>query len=143
MANLLSVARHFCDASDWQMTNLGLQKLVYLAHMYHSGRTGSELVNEEFEAWDYGPVVPQLYHKVKAFGSNPIRDIFPEIPLRAQDRSSVDKIWLELRDKTPGQLVAITHDPRYAWYKNYRPKLNNVIPQEDILDEYRKRAEKR
>ena len=41
---------------------LKLQKLVYIAHGYYLALTGGNpLVNEPFEAWDYGPVNRTLY----------------------------------------------------------------------------------
>ena len=50
-----SAARYICARGDWRVTNLALQKILYLAHMVHLGRTGRALIDGEFEAWDYGP----------------------------------------------------------------------------------------
>jgi uncharacterized phage-associated protein len=35
-----SAARYICARGDWRVTNLALQKILYLAHMVHLGRTG-------------------------------------------------------------------------------------------------------
>ncbi|WP_410207286.1 Panacea domain-containing protein [Bradyrhizobium japonicum] len=53
-----SAARHICARGNWGVTNLALQKILYMAQMVHLGRTGQRLVDAEFQAWDYGPVEP-------------------------------------------------------------------------------------
>ena len=49
-----------------------LQKLVYLAHGWTLAVTGDPLVEDRFEAWDYGPVIRKLYDALRSFGSGPI-----------------------------------------------------------------------
>ncbi|MDA1024183.1 MAG: DUF4065 domain-containing protein [Proteobacteria bacterium] len=77
----LSAAKLICKLSNWSVTNLKLQKILYIAHMFHMGKNdGAPLVEGEFEAWDYGPVEPSVYKKVKMFGSDPIEDVFFGVP---------------------------------------------------------------
>jgi uncharacterized phage-associated protein len=56
------------------VTPMQLQKLIYFANGYfmaeHDGRP---LVNEFFEAWDYGPVVPTVYYEFREYVDRPIR----------------------------------------------------------------------
>mgnify|MGYP006283548483 CR=1 FL=1 len=74
--SVLSAAKRLAARSGWTLSNLELQKILYLAHMVHLGRTdGAPLVHGLFEAWDYGPVHPDLYHRVKIFGSSPVKNI--------------------------------------------------------------------
>jgi uncharacterized phage-associated protein len=49
-----------------------LQKLLYLSHGYYLATTTTPWIDEAFEAWDYGPVVPSIYHEFKRFGSSSI-----------------------------------------------------------------------
>ncbi len=49
---------------------LKLQKLMYLTHGYYLGASGNPLVDENFEAWPYGPVASTIYHEFKHFGSS-------------------------------------------------------------------------
>ncbi|MER8941379.1 DUF4065 domain-containing protein [Mesorhizobium sp. M0915] len=119
-----------------------LQKILYLAHMIHLGRTGEPLVNGRFEAWDYGPVQPNLYKKVAMFGDSPIQDVFFDRPIsdEAPETRTIDEVSESLLTKSPGQLVAITHWDHGAWARSYRPNVRGiVIPDSDILDEYRAR----
>ena len=59
------------------MSNLRLQKVLYIAHMYHLGLCeGEPLINDGFQAWDYGPVDSELYHHAKGFGADFVHNIF-------------------------------------------------------------------
>ena len=53
----------------WCVSNLKMQKILYLAHLDYMGKNNERLVESSFEAWDYGPVQPELYHKLKRFGA--------------------------------------------------------------------------
>jgi uncharacterized phage-associated protein len=143
----IQAARKVCEHGSWKITNLGLQKILYLAQMIFMGENnGARLVDADFEAWDYGPVVPEVYRRVRMFGANPIQDVFYGVP-RPNDglrEMSLHNVCTFLASKKPGELVAITHWKDGAWAKNYKPgSLGITIPDEDILDEYRRRAEPR
>lgn len=141
--SVFSAARHLCERSGWGLSNLKLQKILYLAHMVHLGEAGEPLVNERFEAWDYGPVSPELYHQVKVFGSGPIRNIFHGFRSPADQRiiESLNEVYDQVSSFTAGQLVHITHRPGGAWDQTYQPGQMGVrIPNEAILEEYRQRA---
>ncbi|MCW5693088.1 MAG: DUF4065 domain-containing protein [Pseudolabrys sp.] len=141
----MQAARIICEHGSWKITNLGLQKILYLAQMIFMGENrGLRLVDTEFEAWDYGPVAPDVYRRVRMFGANPIQDIFFTEP-RSNDglrEASLHNVCTFLANKKPAELVAITHWKDGAWAKNYRPGTLGIrIPDGDILDEYRKRTE--
>lgn len=139
----LSAARTICELRDWSVSNLELQKILFLAHMLHLGRSATPLVHEQFEAWDYGPVIPELYQRVKGFGSGPIRNVFHWVP--AVDSGSPEyEVLAEtaaaLKKFSPGQLVAVTHMDGGAWAQNYRPKVRGIkIPNSAIFEEYQQR----
>ena len=120
-----------------------MQKIIYIAHMFHLGRKNNPLVNGYFEAWDYGPVHPDLYHKAKVFGANHVKNIFRTDPDLDDDMEEVETLKSTLNtvcDYTGARLVAITHWQNGAWYKNYRPgEKFIIIPDEDILEEYNTR----
>lgn len=143
-ARLESVARYICEKSGWTVSNLQLQKLMYLAQMIHMGRTnGSKLFEGQFQAWDYGPVEPDLYHRVKAFGAGPVKDVFSKaLAFEADDarRRVMDDVCDRFLRYSGGDLVEITHWDEGAWAKHYIPKARNVtIPDEAILEEYQTR----
>lgn len=137
--NLAAVAKKICELGCWNVSNLRLQKLLYLCQMFSLGRTGKPIINEQFEAWMYGPVIPQLYRKMKVFGASPVSDRFYEItPLQPDIESLIAEVCGALKDRSDAVLVASTHREGGAWAKNYNASARNVpIPNNDILDEYR------
>lgn len=136
-----AAAQFICQQSGWTATQLKLQKILYLAHMVHLGRGNGPLVTGHFEAWDYGPVHPNLYQKVKAFGAKPIPNIFWNTePLSEQEAATLAEACDNLLPLSSGQLVQNTHWKNGAWAKNYVQGLRNiVIPEADIVEEYQSR----
>jgi uncharacterized phage-associated protein len=135
-------AKRLGERSGWSLSNLEMQKLLYLAHMFHLGQYGKPLVSGHFEAWDYGPVHPDLYHRIKIFGSSPVENVFHSVnkPQEGTEAQLLDDVFKHFANQRPGRLVAITHWDKGAWARHYDPGTRNVIiPNEDILDEYRER----
>lgn len=138
-----SAAHRICAKGDWKVTNLVLQKVLYLAHMFFMGQNGgTRLIDGHFEAWDYGPVEPIIYHKVKIFGDRPIQDILWSAPIEGTRESNIlDEAADALLGKKPGELVALTHWERGAWAANYVAGIKGIIiPDRDILREYQARV---
>lgn len=72
MFNAKSIANYFIEqaaARGETISPMKLQKLVYYAHGWYAGYTDRPLINEAVEAWQYGPVIPSIYHEFKRFGS--------------------------------------------------------------------------
>ncbi len=136
----LSAAHRLAGRSDWTLSNLELQKILYLAHMFYLGRTGgAPLVAGHFEAWDYGPVHPDLYHHVKMFGADPVKNVFSSKHAIADgpERDILDEAYDNLGKAGPGRLVAATHRAGGAWDRAYVPGLRHcIIENAEILREY-------
>lgn len=131
-------------ARDRPISNLSLQKLAYFAHGWHLALVGEPLVNDTFEAWEYGPVLSELYHRYKGFSSNPIPADHPlvasEKPLNNKDISSqiIDRVLEVYGDQTSFGLVELSHDPRGPWYPAYHdPGISSNIPNDSIRDYFR------
>jgi len=55
------------------ITNLKLQKLLYYVQAWHLVNFDKKpLFDDEIKAWDFGPVVEEVYHKFKEFRHTPI-----------------------------------------------------------------------
>lgn len=139
----LSAAKTICELRDWNISNLALQKILYVAHMYHLGSHGAPLIDQGFQAWDYGPVVPSVYQKARGFGSGPIPNVFhwiDAVPTGTPEYETLAQISEATKKFTPGQLVSISHWPNGAWAEVYRPgELGIRISDERILAEYNAR----
>lgn len=126
-------------ARKQSLTNLSAQKLAYFAHGWHLALLGQPLVNENFEAWRYGPVLPDLYHVFKVFSGNPIPSDHPLIEQqpRLDDASMSAQLIERVLDVYSGYgstgLVSISHDPNGPWYPAYHsPTVSSVMPHEAI-----------
>lgn len=61
--------RDSCEIDPMQ-----LQKLMYFANGYFvAENNGAPLIDEYFEAWDYGPVIPSVYYEFKEYQSGSIK----------------------------------------------------------------------
>jgi len=146
-ARLESVAKYICERTGWTKSNLELQKLMYLAQMFHMGRNnGARLFDGDFEAWDYGPVEPDLYHRAKIFGADPVQDVFRNaLTFKEADprRKVMDDVCAKFAKYNAGDLVEITHWDEGAWARNYVPSRRHIaIPDEQIWEEYNTRQER-
>lgn len=118
---------HLAELSGQRLDAMKLQKLVYYAHGWYAGHTGEPLINEQIEAWPYGPVIPSLYHEFKAFGSQPImrkateyvpahralREV--ECPADEEIRAFLHNVWMGYRDYSGLTLSEFTHAPNSPW----------------------------
>ena len=139
--SVFAAAKRMGKKSDWSLSNLKIQKMLYIAHMFHLGRHKTPLVDGYFEAWDYGPVHPNLYHRLKIFGASPVTNIFRRdgnVPDDGTEADLIDETVTALADAPPGVLVGITHLKDGAWSKNYVSGARGIrIQNEDILEEYK------
>jgi uncharacterized phage-associated protein len=85
-----SVANEFLSHSfrdKRPITPMKMQKLVYFAHGYTLVECDRPLVDEAFEAWKFGPVLPSLYHECKKYGNRPIRVYLHDFDYRRESRT--------------------------------------------------------
>lgn len=136
--------RRLCELKDWNVTNLEANKLLYFAHMIALGESNGArpLVSENFQAWDYGPVLPSAYREAKAFGNKPIKPfLFSNRKAITTEFDDVFETTLaEIGNLSSSRLVAESHWPEGAWAEFYRAGAKGIeIPNSAILAEYRKR----
>lgn len=67
------------------LNNEKLQKLCYFAYGWYLTFYGERLFPEKFEAWEQGPVCPELYEKYKWYGKNKIPRVRKEISQIIED----------------------------------------------------------
>ena len=112
--------------------------------MLHLGETGLPMFPEDFEAWDYGPVVPSLYHDLKMFGGGPVAPYSSLRPVRNLDDKvgdAVNQVVALGRTRTPGNLVSMTHWPKGAWSQVYKRHVKGLtIPKLLIRSEFNQRV---
>jgi uncharacterized phage-associated protein len=109
------VAKYFVSLVDEEagdsITNLKLQKLLYYAQGAHLALHDAPLFPERIEAWTHGPVVPDVYHRYKQHGSEPIP--VEQIDLNAynaQVREVLDEVNEVFGQFSALKLRAMTHN---------------------------------
>ncbi|RFU60735.1 Panacea domain-containing protein [Peribacillus glennii] len=125
---LLFLKEH--DPRRLELSNLKLQKLLYYSQGYHLAMTNGEpLFDEPIEAWKYGPVVKEIYHKYKKYGDLDIQGIFnwPNIKLKENQMKILGIVWAKFGEYNAGTLVDMTHSETpwlNAWHFSEDKKIS-------------------
>lgn len=121
--SLLEVAWRY----DVPVTHLSLQKAVYFLHAEFLKEYGEPLCQGYFEAWQHGPVHPQIWSSFKEAGRDAIRhtaygiDILSGIPKKVEEISSTPILrfiaarGLPLLSIPAHRLVGMSHLPGGPW----------------------------
>jgi uncharacterized phage-associated protein len=110
-----------------EVSNLKLQKLLFLCHAFYLVHTGAPLVRGSFEAWQYGPVHREVYDAFKKFQGRPITDEAKKFdPVTGTHESLTAPSDVTVLDvvrkvvefygaKSPAELVRVTHAENGPW----------------------------
>lgn len=127
------------------VTQMKLQKLVYFAQGYHLAKYHEPLLNENFQAWQFGPVVPEIYQDFKLYGSKLITDTASFMPpepgrnryhLNNEAVDSINYTWDVLKDFSAMALSNWTHQPNTPWSKVYNPDYKSTPISNDEIKSY-------
>lgn len=139
MMKALEVAKYIVNRSideNKPISNLQLQKILYFSHIDVLKATNEKLVDGQFEAWDYGPVLPDVYNEFSPYGANKLtikEDVSENLDKEIKD--IVDKSIDECIKKAPWELVKESHQKGSPWHKAYKKGEKNIISDNDIEDE--------
>jgi uncharacterized phage-associated protein len=142
--------------SNRTLSPMKVQKLVYFAHGWYLALTGEPLINEPVEAWQFGPVIPSLYHALKDYGSKDIADPLTDDPFHvfADDeiheysiddgydpkenelaKQIIKRVWEVYGGFSAVQLSNLTHDEDAPWNQTPdKDKKHTVIDSGRIRD---------
>ena len=127
-----------CIKDGHPISNLQLQKILYYIQREFLGRDEIAFF-DDIEAWQFGPVVPNVYYYFSGFGAMPISIPSADYPslLDDMDMGTVDRIVEEKRNLKPWAMVSETHRSGGAWAQTYKDGegLRKVIPVDLIKEE--------
>lgn len=126
-----------------------LQKLVYIAYGWTLALLEERLFKERIEAWEHGPVIPELYHEFKRFGPKAITQfsgyydfekktyIIPKVnPEDEPVVAILDMVWERYGAMTATELRGRTHESGSPWDETYHGAgMNHRIP-DDLIREH-------
>lgn len=150
----LAIANYFIDKAnveDTPLDHLRLQKLVYMAHGWNLAVHGDPLISDGVEAWKYGPVIPDLYHRFKSYGNRSILEnaalvqglevTVPNVDYGdVETRELLDSVWEAYRHLDGVQLSNLTHKLGTPWEKTWRKahgRRSLPIPNREIEAHFR------
>jgi len=124
MHSSIFIASQFIEQAESQckvLTPMKLLKLVYIAHGFMLGLYGRPLVNDEIQAWKYGPVIPELYDAIRQFRDKPVT----ALPVAASDQ--LDELETDLIRQvfdyyghlSGPALSRLTHEQGSPWHIVY------------------------
>lgn len=116
------------------ITNLKLQKVLYFAQAYFLAKKHKSLFKDDIEAWEYGPVIPSVYHKYKKYGSQPIIKVSIVDKISDTDKKMLDEIWEVFGGYSASRLVDMTH--AHSPWKEARDRSNNIITKKSMEEYY-------
>lgn len=122
-----------CTEDNSPISNLQLQKILYFLQIDFLRNRGEQLFTDDFEAWQFGPVVPDVYYKFCGFGAMKIRMKY-DVKIESDVKLAVDTIVENKRILKPWDLVEDTHKKGKAWDTIFKEGEGNhqVIPKELI-----------
>jgi len=113
------------------ISNLKLQKLLYYSQCYHLAMYDKPLFNEDIYAWQYGPVVPDVYHEYKHLGPEAIAVPEEEVePIDAQSSALIKEIYEVFGQFSALKLMEMTHNET-PWKTT---QMNEIIGLETMKD---------
>jgi len=142
MANLTDVAQCFLyldESNDGDgISNLKLQKLVYYAQGFYSAIFGKSLFSEDISAWTHGPVVEDLYHQYKQYGSNhiPVPQDFNKESLTKDEFELIEEVFDVFGQYSAWKLRNMTHEEA-PWLEHEADA--SVIPKQSITEYFKTR----
>ena len=126
-----------------EVTNLKLQKLLYIAHGTMLGFYGKPLLEGAFSAWKYGPVMEPLYHDLKVFGSDSIKsgDFYIHSWEKVPDTDTeahevIDAVANHFGGRTGANLIEWSHVPNGPWHAVYKDNSKNLSIQNEDIQKY-------
>lgn len=169
----IAVANYFLDLAEEERKPLNpmqVQKLAYFAHGWYLALTNQPLVDEQVEAWKFGPVFPSLYQQFKEYGGGailgrarewhldvnpatgrktilrqvvPTLDDDPDATHREHAKTIVKRVWDVYGSWSALQLSQLTHVPGGPWEitRSKNPdRLGTDIPDTLIRAEFLRKA---
>ena len=152
MTTALDVSKYFLylakhDKDKETVSPLKLIKLSYFAYAWNLYHNNRKLFEEEIQAWQHGPVIPELYNEYKHYGARNINlDSFDFLNvkdcLQEYEKDIITSVWNSYKRYSGETMSSATHLEDTPWFDAYEPGKNKIIPDDSIMEFYREKMEK-
>jgi uncharacterized phage-associated protein len=131
---------HLAQAEGRTLTPMQIIKLVYLCHGWMLGLYGRPLIEDEIQAWAYGPVIRDLYEVVRQFGSGPVRGPLSErtqpLPFDDKEEDIIQQVYQGYGGMSGPALSRLTHAQGTPWSMTYEMLGQNSIISNDLIQDH-------
>lgn len=124
------------------LTPMKLMKLTYIAHGWSLALLNRDLFRNRIEAWQYGPVIPDLYQATKIYGRVPIppskiNDAAPS-NVDIQVRALLEEVWAKYGGYDAIALSNMTHMSGTPWDIVYKPGRKGIEISDELIKSHYK-----
>lgn len=138
-----AIANKFSNYSS-TMTQMKLQKLVYIANGWCLAITDHPMVDAEIEAWLGGPVIREIWDHIRDHGLNsenklcdPITCIPFDEELSEKEEQIIEYVWNKYGDYTGSELSMMTHQENTPWSSAFIQRGRNAtLRRSEIKDHF-------
>mgnify|MGYP005883049583 FL=1 len=136
IAKIILSKKSFCQ--------LALEKIMYFVDCEYIKRYGEPIFRDEFQAWDFGPVIPKVYRKYKFHGydkiilTNEQKLIVCSKMMKFKDYDKISSVIDEVIERyegyTANDLVTESHEEGSPWDLVYNDGFGrNEIISKDLI----------
>ncbi len=116
MKKLKAVSNRIVELINGKVDKMKIQKLLYFAQAEHLVKYDKPLFEEDFEAWEYGPVILSLYeifYADKIFAN-------VDLNLKPNEEIVIEKIVNKYGNMDSIELSELTHLENSPWDKVFK-----------------------
>ena len=139
-----AVANKFLElakSNEESLTNMQLQKLVFISQGYTLAFLDRPLYYNETYAWQFGPVIKELYETLRKYGNGVVKEILPSEDSLDQnspkEKKIINAVWEGYGHFSGWELSAMTHKPHTPWSITWESDSFGIIPTPRIAEYYK------
>lgn len=144
-----AIANLILDVGDERgivVTNLALNKIAYFLHGSYLAMFDEPLIDAKIEAWQYGPVIREIYHQFKQFEDRPITGRAKSLNLETGElevckylidndkKNKMATIIASYLEMKPYNLVELSHQHDGPWHNAWHHE-DRVNPGMEITND--------
>lgn len=131
----LNLANSFIELSLkgelYHLNSMKLQRLLFLTQAYSLQLYRDAMIDDAFVKWEYGPVIPSIYHRLKEYKAGNLTDYIYETKFKEGELDKVYYSSIAKKDKLSWEIIHYIAN----YYKEQKgSELSNLILQHDAWE---------
>lgn len=138
MVNALELSNYILKNSVKGLSNLELQKILYFTELAYIKKFNKHLIIDDFEAWEFGPIVRSVYYEYRHYGALSIDKPENEnlsSQLTKEELEIIDDTITECNSNSYWELVERSKKRNGAWFHNFKDGKKEIISKDLIRKE--------